>query len=190
MFTVTEPTLVHDSGETSTVRTIEVLSKRTLRRERRRRLKWLGVALVVLGIGGAITGPATSAFGSSPSHSASADISAAASTKTSVLTCRDTLVVKPASFIITCADANTQLTQTRWSSWTSVSALGTTRFAMNLCKPNCAASPMSYFPKSHVTLSAPVTTKKGKLFSLMVVRYTMNGMSMTYRFSWKGDPSF
>jgi hypothetical protein len=56
--------------------------------------------------------------------------------------------------------------------------------------PYCAASKMSYFPKSTVRLTDPVTTKHGRLFSSLVVRYELEGKSKAFNFSWKGDPSF
>ncbi|HEY5265344.1 MAG TPA: hypothetical protein VIJ40_00885 [Acidimicrobiales bacterium] len=190
MLSVAKPNSVPTSGEESTFGTIEVLFKEARQRERRRRLKWLGALLAMLAIGGVVTGASMNAFGSSPSPSASASISAATSTKSGIVTCRGNSVIEPRSFVITCADANTQLTKTHWSSWTSTGASGTTTFAMNLCTPYCAASPMSYFPNSHVTLSAPVVTKNGKLFSLLTVTYRLHGHAKTYRFTWKGDPSF
>jgi hypothetical protein len=61
---------------------------------------------------------------------------------------------------------------------------------MNLCKPYCAASPITYFPNSSVRLSAPDVTKQGRLFSSLVVRYRANGKLKSFRFSWRGDPSF
>ncbi|HEY5103588.1 MAG TPA: hypothetical protein VII65_00965 [Acidimicrobiales bacterium] len=190
MQTVAPPDSASTSVEASTFNTIEVLFKEARRRERRRRLKWLGAVVAVLAIGGVVTGASMNAFGSSTPTPAHARLSAAASTKSGIITCRGNAVVEPRAFVITCADANTQLTKTHWSSWTATRASGTTTFAMNLCTPYCAASPMSYFPNSRVTLSAPVTTTKGKLFSLMTVRYVVHGRATTYRFSWKGDPSF
>lgn len=107
-----------------------------------------------------------------------------------LLTCSNAKVFKPATFVISCADANAELTATHWSTWNATSAAGTTRFALNLCVPYCAASKMSYFPKSTVRLTDPVTTKHGRLFSSLVVRYQLKGKSKTFSFSWKGDPSF
>jgi hypothetical protein len=61
---------------------------------------------------------------------------------------------------------------------------------MNPCSPNCASSKMSYFPDSPLILSEPVATAHGRLFSLLTVRYRRGGKVTTFRFSWKGDPSF
>jgi hypothetical protein len=116
--------------------------------------------------------------------------SAATSPSVKLLSCTNSTVVKPRQFVITCADANTLLTKTHWTSWTTTGAVGTTRFGMNLCTPDCAASPISYFSNSTVHLSKPVATKQGRLFSSLVVRYKQNGKSKVYSFSWRGDPSF
>ncbi|HEY5111953.1 MAG TPA: hypothetical protein VII67_06455 [Acidimicrobiales bacterium] len=169
---------------------IEVLFKEAKQRERRRRLKWLGAVLASFAFVGAVIGASMSAFGSTPSTTGAAASALSTLKSAGMLTCRGSYVMEPTSFIITCADSNTELTRTHWSTWTSTGARGTTRFAMNLCTPYCAASPMSYFANSKVDLSAPVKTTKGTLFSLMVVHYSLHGQAKTYRFSWKGDPSF
>ncbi len=102
----------------------------------------------------------------------------------------DTTVVRPTSFVITCADGNASLTATHWSTWSASGAVGTTRFALNLCTPYCAASKMSYFPHSTVRLTRPVATKHGRLYSRLVVHYLLKGKATTFSFSWSGDPSF
>jgi hypothetical protein len=107
-----------------------------------------------------------------------------------LLTCADTTVSRPSSFVISCADANSALSATHWSTWSANSATGSTRFALNLCQPSCAASKMSYFPNSVVRLSAPVSTKHGRLFSRLQVRYLLRGKLTSFSFSWTGDSNF
>lgn len=138
----------------------------------------LGIAALVLTLGGvASVRPAL--------------VSAAVRPATvKVLTCGGKTVVKPSTFIISCADANTELTATHWTSWTARSATGTTRFGLNLCNPYCAASKFSFFPGSTVRLSAPVIAKHGRLFSKLTVTYKLHGKTKTLGFSWSGDPSF
>ncbi|MGB9112663.1 MAG: hypothetical protein WCF24_08045 [Acidimicrobiales bacterium] len=105
--------------------------------------------------------------------------------------CTGKVVVRPGNFVITCADANTQLTATKWTQWDSTLGVGTTRFAMNLCNPTCVASKISYFPASVVRLSAPIrTSAHGWLFSKLTVTYRLHGRMKTFRFSWIGDPAF
>jgi hypothetical protein len=88
--------------------------------------------------------------------------------------------------VVSCADANTLLTSTRWSTWNATGATGTTTFGMNLCMPYCAASPISYFPRSTVRLYAPEKTAHGYFFSQLAVTYEVANKAKTFDFSWKG----
>lgn len=141
----------------------------------------LAIAALVLASGSAAS--AGSILVSAANHPAAA-------TPAKILTCRGKTVVKPKNFVIACADANAQLTATHWASWTAWSATGTTKFALNLCKPYCAASKISFFPRSKVRLFAPVNAKHGRLFSKLTVSYKLHGKTKTFTFSWSGDPSF
>jgi hypothetical protein len=96
-------------------------------------------------------------------------------------------VATPVSLVISCADGNTELTATKWSSWSATSATGATTFALNLCTPNCAASPMTLFPRSTVRLCAPVATKNGAIFSRIEVTYQRDGKAAKFTTSWTGD---
>lgn len=53
--------------------------------------------------------------------------------------CAHTLASRPASIIISCADANSLLERLHWSSWGGTTALATGRFVWNDCTPYCAA---------------------------------------------------
>jgi hypothetical protein len=61
---------------------------------------------------------------------------------------------------------------------------------MNICRPDCAASRLTYFRHSAVRLFAPESTKHGRLFSEMTVRYVRKGKRLLFRFTWRNDPSF
>ena len=121
---------------------------------------------------------------------ASSGASTSRTTTPKILTCTNTTVSRPSNFVISCADAGAALTKTHWSTWNAMGATGTTTFALNLCTPYCAASPISHFVGSTVRLSAPVTTKRGRLFSKLVVRYIEHGKAHTFSFSWTGEPRF
>jgi hypothetical protein len=169
---------------------LEALFREARRRQRRRRLRWAAGFAVSASTVALIVSAAAGAFGSvnrprpSPSGRAIARMSDVA-----VLSCSNVPATRPISFVISCADGNAEITSTKWSSWSATGAAGTTRFAINLCNPYCAASPVSYFPGSTVTLSAPVHTKKGAFFSKMVVTYFLHGKKATFPFSWIGDPA-
>jgi hypothetical protein len=168
---------------------LKLLFKEAKQRERRRRIRVLSLfvaVIVTVGVASSIAFAATSSGGNN-GHGSPAAL--AVSTDAKVLTCQNSDVVRPRTFIVTCADAYTQLTDTHWTRWTSASAVGTTTFAMNLCKPYCAASKMSYFPHSTVRFSLPISTKRGQVFSLLVVHYVSDDQSHVFRFSFKGDPS-
>jgi hypothetical protein len=181
------PELAPDSSETSQI--LELLFREARARQRRRRLRWLSFALAAVVAIGVLVG-VTHRAGGSPPRGSSRDAPLAVKTSAKVLTCTGAKVVRPVNYVVSCADAGVQLTKTTWSTWNASQAVGTTDFAMNFCKPYCAASPITYFPNSLVHFSAPLSTKNGRLFSLLTVRYEYKGASHLFRFSFKGDPSF
>jgi len=183
------PKILPQPLESTSDSPLELLFKEAKRRERRRRLRWIGLALALILSAGTVAGIALSASGSSPLRP-EATRPLAIGTDAKAWTCQGTEVVRPTNFIISCADAGASLTNTKWSSWTATGAVGETTFALNLCKPYCAASKISYFANSKVIFSAPETTAHGKLFSLLTVRYRLNGEAAKFRISYQGDPSF
>lgn len=167
-----------------------MLFKEAKLRERRRRMAWLGVVVVVAVVGALAIGMKSNAIGSAPKVPGAITVSVAKGATPKLLTCTGTSAIKPSYFVISCADAGARLTSTRWSTWTTSGSTGVTRFALNLCKPYCAASPITYFPGSVVRLSAPEATKHGSFFSMLVVTYKLDGKVTKFALSWKGDPSF
>jgi len=98
-----------------------------------------------------------------------------------LITCSGAKVVRPKGlFVLACADANAQIDHTTWKTWTATGAAGTTTLGLNLCVPNCAASKMSFFPKSPVRLAAP----KHGVFTKVIVTYVLKGK----RHSFVGYP--
>ena len=93
-----------------------------------------------------------------------------------VLNCRQKAVMRPTGvFVLSCADGNMLLKSTKWKAWTAKEATGTTTFGLNLCKPYCAASRISFFPHSTVRFYDPKQTKKGLLFRRLKVSYRLHG---------------
>ena len=168
---------------------LELLFREARARQRRRRVRWLSLALASVVAIGVVVGVTHRAGGTSP-RSSSGDAPLVAKAAAKVLTCTGAKVVRPVNYIISCADANTQLTKTTWTTWNASQGVGTTDFAMNFCKPYCAASKLTYFPGSSVHFSDPLSTENGTLFSLLTVRYQYQGASHLFRFSFKVDPSF
>ena len=91
----------------------------------------------------------------------------------SVLTCAGKVVVKPASYVLSCADANTYFTSVHWTTWTSRSATAMAMFVQNNCAPNCAAGKFIKYPAT-LTLSQPKNTKLGLLFAMVRYSYTVS----------------
>lgn len=153
-------------------------------RERRRRLRRWGSVLLIAGIVSVAMIVGVRNAGSSLPSSA-APSSALSNTRVGVVTCSGSSIVRPRTLVVSCADANTILTSTQWTTWNANGATGTTTFGMNLCTPYCAASPISYFPRSSVRLYASATSPHGAFFSELVVRYNVGNKVKTFDFSWK-----
>ncbi len=137
---------------------------------RRLVLRVLVPALAIAGLS-AVTIAALPA-GASPSAGASLD----AGTSTApprVLTCAGHAVVKPASYVLTCADANSYFVGIHWTSWGTASAAAAGTYVENLCVPNCADGRFVRYPGS-LTLSKPEQTKYGNLFSVIHYSYTVS----------------
>jgi hypothetical protein len=98
-----------------------------------------------------------------------------------ILDCGGKPLVRPAgTLVLSCADANSELRKTRWSSWGRTSAVGVTDLGLNLCNPNCASSKMSFFPNSRVRLSGVKRTKLGLLFTRVTVSYVLHGKTKVF----------
>jgi len=109
-----------------------------------------------------------------------ADTSASASYKSStgpaipsVLTCSGKTVVKPASYVLACADANTYFDAVHWTSWSRKSATATAIFVENNCAPTCAEGKFLKYP-AKLALFRPKSTKLGLLFSVVNYSYTVS----------------
>ncbi|MGC8511232.1 MAG: hypothetical protein ACP5PB_10230 [Acidimicrobiales bacterium] len=53
--------------------------------------------------------------------------------------CSSTLSVKPRTLVLSCADANTEITDVSWSNWGQSTAFATGTARWNDCTPSCAA---------------------------------------------------
>jgi hypothetical protein len=91
----------------------------------------------------------------------------------SVLTCAGKKVVKPASYVLACADANAYFSSVHWLSWGRASATATATLVQNNCAPTCAAGKFIRYP-AKLSLSKPKMTKLGLLFSVVNYSYTVS----------------
>jgi hypothetical protein len=114
-----------------------------------------------------LTGVATPASASAPTH---------------LLTCTSTKTTEPASYLLSCADANAAFASMKWSSWGAMSATGHGILRQNDCKPNCVSGKVLDF-NATVTLTKVIDTKKyGPLFSEAYFRYTSHGKTVSEKF--------
>jgi hypothetical protein len=90
-----------------------------------------------------------------------------------VLTCAGKPVVKPSSYVLTCADAYTYFDQIHWASWGTASATATATYVENTCTPTCVAGRFVRYPAT-LTLSKPEKTKYGELFSAIHYTYSVS----------------
>jgi hypothetical protein len=78
--------------------------------------------------------------------SGSAAVASSAAAKPVVLVnCTGKALVRPASYILTCADANDSLAGVHWVSWAGV-AFGSGKEVLNDCYPNCADGKFHSYP--------------------------------------------
>jgi hypothetical protein len=82
--------------------------------------------------------------------------------------------VEPSSIVVTCADNGTGIESIVWTSWTTTTATGSARLWQKSCVPDCARGGIGLYPAA-VTLTAPVRTPKGLLFSRLNVTYMHTG---------------
>ena len=126
--------------------------------------------------------PLLIALAALPLAAAAAVATAFASSATpALLSCSGAHLVRPAgTVVLSCADGNSLIRDTRWQSWNAAGATGTTDFGLNLCTPTCVASRIRFFPGSAIRLVGATRTSKGLLFSRAVIRYTLNGEQRTF----------
>lgn len=89
-----------------------------------------------------------------------------------VMTCAGKVVMKPTSYVVTCADANTYFNSVHWKNWGTRSATATATLVQNDCIPYCAAGKFKRYPAT-LTFSVPRSTKYGTLFSKLNYSYTV-----------------
>ena len=88
----------------------------------------------------------------------------------SVLTCSGKVVMRPTSYVLACADANTYFDSIKWTTWGKTTATATATFVQNNCEPDCAAGKFISYPAT-LKLSKPKSTKLGLLFSTISYIY-------------------
>ncbi|MGH9099445.1 MAG: hypothetical protein ACRDV8_04340 [Acidimicrobiales bacterium] len=91
-----------------------------------------------------------------------------------VLDCAGKAVVRPSSYVLTCADANSYFDGIVWATWGPTTARARATYVQNTCTPTCVAGHFVRYPAT-LTLSAPVKTKYGDLFRVIHYSYSVAG---------------
>jgi hypothetical protein len=99
-----------------------------------------------------------------------------------VVNCQHKAVVRPASFIISCADANRYLQQISWVSWGAKTARAHATYTENSCTPYCAAGKFVNYTAT-VTLSLPKTVRGKRVFTKLHVSYVSGTTTKVFDFA-------
>ena len=112
----------------------------------------IALSVAALALAGVLAGggsPRVSATAPAQSRdtawTAAAQSATAANATTVVVNCRNKPQVRPAGFVLTCADANDLLTGMQWVNWGS-EAFATGTEKINNCMPNCAMGKFISYP--------------------------------------------
>lgn len=87
-----------------------------------------------------------------------------------VLQCSGATASRPRNYVLSCADANSELEMIHWSSWTVRHATAHGRYAFNDCTPYCAAGRWVSYPAT-IRFTAPLSTHAGSLFGEVTIEY-------------------
>jgi hypothetical protein len=120
----------------------------------------VGPAAIALALAPIALSSATAAGASSAGHSS------AGHTKV-VANCLKP-AYKPKKIILTCADANSDLSHIHYASWTATRASGRARLDFNDCNPNCASGTFEHQPVTFV-LTRVRDVKGTEIFTRVVV---------------------
>lgn len=91
-----------------------------------------------------------------------------------VWSCENKPEVRPASYVLACADGNDRLAGLHWSSWTPGGASGTGVQYVNDCEPNCAMGHFGSYP-ADVTLSGGYRAGPGEPVAYTTITLTFTG---------------
>ncbi|MGA3354403.1 MAG: hypothetical protein ABSD85_14655 [Acidimicrobiales bacterium] len=138
---------------------------------------WRNAALSVL-----VAGAVALAAVLSAAIASATPTNAAAPVTPHVLSCLGEPELKPASYVISCADANASWHEVTWSSWGPKRAIGVGDLYQNDCTPTCAAGHFHTY-QADVVLSTITRTKKyGALYSTAAFSYWVKGKHRNERF--------
>jgi hypothetical protein len=100
---------------------------------------------------------------------------AAKTTSASVLSCLRHTEVKPADYVVTCANANTSWKHVTWSTWGSATATGRGDVYQNNCQPDCASGHFHTYAAKVVLSKIVANPKYGPIYSEATISYVVAG---------------
>ena len=108
---------------------------------------------------------------------------ASAASRTSVNNCGQ-LEVKPTDLVLACADANSMLTDLRWTGWSNGRAKGVGTYEVNDCQPTCVAGKTRSYAV-RVKLDQPKVQEGKRVFTRVVVAYVKASPSGRRYGAWR-----
>jgi hypothetical protein len=149
------------------------------------------LAPIVLGVGAAVV---IAGAPGAPHDPAGALAASVASESAVMVNCANQRQVRPAQFVLACADGNAYLSGLHWSTWRS-SAYGTGTWRINDCTPSCAGGTFRSF-SALVTLWRPEALPRHRgvrYYSKITIVlpgthcYTSSGKQTCYPASYTGS---
>ncbi len=92
-----------------------------------------------------------------------------------VLPCLGLPQVRPANYLMSCADANASWKNVKWVNWGAQTALGTGDLYQNDCQPNCVSGHFHAYLAKVVLSRVEQTKRYGPLYSQATFSYSVKG---------------
>ena len=92
-----------------------------------------------------------------------------------VLSCLGVPEVRPANYVMSCADANASWKNVKWVNWGAQTALGTGDLYQNDCQPNCVSGHFHAYLAKVVLSRVEQTKRYGPLYSQATFSYSVKG---------------
>lgn len=96
-----------------------------------------------------------------------------------VVTCTGAADIKPAVYVLACADANAYWKGVTWTTWAHT-ALGHGTIVLNDCKPACFDGHLHAYAMTVLLNRYMIVAPYGPLYCMATIRYTVRGTHETY----------
>ena len=96
-----------------------------------------------------------------------------------VVTCTGAAAVKPAYYLLACADVNAYWKGVIWTTWAHT-AEGHGTLVINDCKPACVDGHLHSYAMTVLLDRYMIVAPYGPLYCLATIRYSVNGKRETY----------